>query len=149
MQNALEVAREGALRQEIPIGAVLVRENRLVASAHNLTSQNPLAHAEKRVIEEVLRQTGEKFLYEYDLFVTIEPCIMCAGIIIWSRLGRVFFGATDEKAGAAGSVYNALRDKAFNHRPQVFSGICAAECADVMTRFFKDKRENAESCRSG
>ncbi len=141
MGFALEEARKAATLNEVPIGAVIVKDDRIVATGHNsMRSQNnQLAHAEKIAIEKVI-DSGEKFLYDYTLFVTIEPCLMCAGAIIWSRVGRVVFGAFDEKAGAVGSVYNALREKCMNHRPEVVSGVREEECSRMIQEFFKKKR---------
>ncbi|MBL7149806.1 MAG: nucleoside deaminase [Candidatus Cloacimonetes bacterium] len=141
MSYALEQARLALQEDEVPIGAVLVKDNNIVAADHNRTRQtnNNLAHAEKLVIEKVII-SGEKFLYDYTLYVTVEPCLMCAGAIIWARVGKVVFGCFDPKAGAVGSIYNALLDKNFNHHPEVVSGILAQECSDLIVEFFKNKR---------
>ncbi len=139
MQFALAEAQTAFFKGEVPIGAVLVKDNEAIASAHNLTKNNSLNHAEKLVIEKVISR-GEKYLNDYVLYVTVEPCLMCAGVIIWSRVGKVVFGCYDEKAGAVGSVYNALLDKNFNHQPQVVSGILETESSELITKFFKNKR---------
>ncbi|MCD4796535.1 MAG: tRNA adenosine(34) deaminase TadA [Candidatus Cloacimonetes bacterium] len=141
MNYALEQARLALQEDEVPIGAVLVKDNKIVAADHNRTRQtnNNLAHAEKQVIEKVIN-SGEKYLYDYTLFVTVEPCLMCAGAIIWARVGKVVFGCFDPKAGAVGSIYNALLDKNFNHHPKVVSGILSQECSDLIVGFFKSKR---------
>jgi tRNA(adenine34) deaminase len=140
MQVALEEARSAFSENEVPIGAVLVKNNQIVAREHNRTRQmrNNLAHAEKLVIEKALHH--DKFLYDYTLYVTVEPCLMCSGMIIWSRVGHVVFGCFDAKAGAAGSVYNSLRDKSFNHHPEVKFGILATECQTLIQDFFNSKR---------
>jgi len=142
MKFALEEARSAFQENEVPIGAILVKDNKLIASAHNRTNaaNSGLAHAEKLVIEEVIA-SGEKFLNDYSLYVTVEPCLMCAGIIIWSRIGKVVFGCYDEKAGVAGSIYNALLDRNFNHNPELISGVCEEECSNLMKDFFKSKRD--------
>ncbi len=142
MQLAIDEARSALQENEVPIGAILIKNNQLIASAHNRTNNtnSALAHAEKLVIEEVVAN-GEKFLNEYTLFVTVEPCLMCVGTIIWSRVGRVVFGCFDEKAGAAGSIYNALLDKNFNHNPLLISGVCELECSTLMKDFFRSKRK--------
>ncbi len=142
MKFAIDEARSAFQENEVPIGAILVKNNKLITSAHNRTNftSNGLAHAEKLVIEEVI-VNGEKFLNEYSLYVTVEPCLMCTGIIIWSRIGKVVFGCFDEKAGAAGSIYNALLDKNFNHNPELISGVCEAECSKLMKDFFRSKRK--------
>jgi len=142
MKFAIDEARSAFQENEVPIGAILVKNDKLIASAHNQTNaaNNGLAHAEKLVIEEVIA-TGEKFLSDYTLYVTVEPCLMCAGIIIWSRIGEVVFGCYDEKAGAAGSIYNALLDNNFNHNPVLVPAVCEAECSILMKDFFKSKRK--------
>jgi tRNA(adenine34) deaminase len=142
MKLAWQEANSAFHSDEVPIAALLVKDDKLVAKAHNLTKtlNDNLAHAEKLVIEKVIAK-GEKFLYDYTLYVTVEPCLMCAGIIIWSRVGRVVYGAADPKAGAVGSVYNALLDKSFNHHPQLQSGIMADECRQIMQDFFLSKRK--------
>jgi len=142
MKFAIDEARSAFQENEVPIGAILVKNNKLITSAHNRTNaaNNGLAHAEKLVIEEVIA-SGEKFLNEYSLYVTVEPCQMCAGIIIWSRIGKVVFGCFDEKTGAAGSIYNTLLDKNFNHNPELVSGVCEAECSTLMKDFFRSKRK--------
>ncbi len=141
MNYALEQARLALQEDEVPIGAVLVKDNKIVAADHNRTRQtnNNLAHAEKLVIEQIV-ESVEKFLYDYTLYVTVEPCLMCAGAIIWARVGKVVFGCFDPKAGTVGSIYNALLDKNFNHHPEVVSGILAQECSDLIVEFFKNKR---------
>jgi tRNA(adenine34) deaminase len=143
MERALQEARLALEENEVPVGAVLVKDDILVAADHNRTRQlsNPLAHAEKLCIEKVLAQ-GESHLYQYTLYVTLEPCVMCAGAIIWSRVGRVVFGASDDKAGAAGSIYNVLLDKSFNHHPQLRSGVMARECGAILSEFFAARRQS-------
>lgn len=142
MKIALEEAEKAFREDEIPVGAVLVKDNQIAAKNHNRTNRlkNNLAHAEKLVIEEVI-SAGEKYLYDYTLYVTVEPCLMCAGMIIWARVGKVVFGTYDEKAGAVGSVYNVLQDKSFNHRPEVVNGVLAEESSRLMKNFFRSKRE--------
>ena len=142
MDLALSEANKAFEEDEVPIGAVLVKDNKLIANDHNRTNQlnNVLAHAEKQVIEKII-SSQEKFLYDFSLYVTVEPCLMCAGMIIWSRIGKVVFGCFDPKAGAVGSVYNALLDKNFNHRPEVVSGIREKECSNLISTFFQKKRE--------
>ena len=142
MNFALKEARLALLENEVPIGAILVKDNKIVASEHNRTGQlnSGLAHAEKLVIEKII-SCGEKYLYDYSLFVTVEPCLMCTGIIIWARVGKVIFGCYDPKAGAVGSIYNTLLDKNFNHHPEVISGVKKKECSELLKDFFKDKRK--------
>lgn len=141
MGFAIEEARLAFQEDEVPIGAVLIKENKIVAADHNRINQfqSSLAHAEKLIIEKVI-SSGDKFLYDFSLFVTVEPCLMCAGIIIWARVGKVVFGCYDPKAGAVGSICNALLDKNFNHHPEVISGVLERECSELITKFFKSKR---------
>lgn len=146
MQVALQNAKEAFLEDEIPIGAVLVKDNVIIAQEYNKTrlTNNPLAHAEKLILDNV----AEKYLYDYTLYITLEPCLMCAGMIIWRRVGRVVFAAYDKKAGAAGSVYNVLLDQHFNHNPALTTGLMQRESQELLQSFFKAKRYK-ESCQSG
>jgi tRNA(adenine34) deaminase len=142
MRIALAEAQNAEKLDEIPVGAVLVDKNNLIiARAANHTSHNadPLAHAEKIIIEKALAE-GKKFLYNYTLYVTLEPCIMCCGIIVLSRLGKIVYGCRDPKAGAAGSLYHILQDKRLNHNPQVTGGILENECSQILKNYFAKKR---------
>lgn len=138
MRLALDEAETAFESDEIPIGAVLIKNDKVILKAHNLTNEtnNPLAHAEKLILD----QAPEKYLYDYTLYVTLEPCLMCAGMIIWRRVGRVVFGAYDPKGGAAGSVYNTLLDSHFNHNPLLTTQIMEVESAKLLKKFFKKKR---------
>ena len=144
MRKALEEAHLAAAEDEIPVGAVLVLGDQLILADHNRTrqKQDPLAHAEKLIIDKILL-SGIKYLYDYTLYVSLEPCLMCAGMMIWSRIGTVVFGAYDPKAGAAGSVYNVLKDKSFNHQPQLIGGLLKDEASILLKEFFKSKRQAA------
>lgn len=141
MKIALDEARSAFYEDEVPIGAVLVKNNKLIHKDHNRINQlnDPLAHAEKLVIASAI-EAGEKFLNDYTLYVTVEPCLMCSGSIIWSRIGRVVYGCKDPKAGAAGSIYNTLLDRNLNHNPELRSGILEVECSKLMKDFFKKLR---------
>jgi tRNA(adenine34) deaminase len=141
MQKAVEAAEKALVSDEIPVGGVLVKEDEIVARNHNRTREygNPLAHVEKLLIEEVLK-TGVKYLYDYTLYVTLEPCLMCSGILVLSRIGRVVFGCYDPKSGAAGSLYNLLEDKQLNHNPQVLGGVLEEKCSELLQNFFRAKR---------
>ncbi|MDD3049656.1 MAG: nucleoside deaminase [Candidatus Cloacimonetes bacterium] len=142
MKLALQLAKEAFDKDEVPVGAVLIRDGtELLAADHNRTAElkNSLAHAEKLVIERAL-QDGLKYLSDCTLYVTLEPCIMCSGLIILSRIPRIIFGAHDSKAGCVGSIYNALRNKDFNWNPEVCSGLLAEESAALLRDFFKKKR---------
>lgn len=141
MQKALQQARKAAALGEIPVGAVIVRGNKLIACAHNRREldQDALAHAEVLCIREACRKLGSWRLGGCELYVTLEPCPMCSGAIINSRLDRVVYGAKDDKAGCAGSVAD-LFVMPFNHTPIVRSGILESECAELLTSFFQGLR---------
>ena len=128
---------------EIPVGAVLVKDNKLILKNHNRTNQlqNPLAHAEMLVLQEI--QKTEKYLIGYTLYVTLEPCLMCSGAIILSKLSRLVFGAFDPKTGVCGSIYNVMVDKHFNHHPKIYSGMKQEECGELLKIFFKNKRKTS------
>jgi len=141
MKEAIAEAKVAANEDEIPVGAVLVKNGNIILREHNRSRQlaNPLAHCEKLLIDKiVVSEPG--FLYDYTLYVTLEPCLMCAGMIILSKIGTVVYGAKDPKAGVVGSIYNVLKDKNFNHHPIVVSGILESECSSLLTDFFRKKR---------
>ena len=142
IRNALDIAREAARRNEVPVGAVVVREGSIIAAAanRNLRDQDATAHAEVLVIREASAKLDRWRLDDCTLYVTVEPCAMCAGAIVLSRMKRVVFGAWDEKAGMAGSVGDLLRHPRLNHRPEVRGGVLAEECAQLMEDFFKAQR---------
>ena len=140
MKIALEEAKTALSTDNVPIGAVIIKNDKLIAKAHNDTKgQNQLAHAEFLVIQKALRY--DRFLYDYTLYVTLEPCTMCAGSIVLSRVGKVVFGAYDEKAGAVGSLYNILKDKRLNHSPIVIGGVLQNESSKLLKEFFQKKRK--------
>jgi tRNA(adenine34) deaminase len=147
IRNALDLARDGAKRNEVPIGAVVVRDGTIIAAATNRTvrDQDPTAHAELLAIREASSKLDRWRLDDCTLYVTLEPCAMCAGAIVLSRMKRVVFGAWDEKAGMAGSVGDLLRHPRLNHRPEVRAGVLAEECARVLEDFFRDQREATAS----
>jgi tRNA(adenine34) deaminase len=142
MTLALESARGAAIAGEVPVGAVIVREGTLLAQASNRTTrdQDPTAHAEAIVIRAAAAALGSWRLDGCSLFVTLEPCAMCAGAIVLGRLDRVVFGAWDEKAGMAGSIADLLRHPKLNHRPEVLGGVCADESGKLLTEFFRARR---------
>ena len=146
IRNALDLARDGAKRNEVPIGAVVVRDGAIIAAAMNRTvrDQDPTAHAELLAIREASSKLDRWRLDDCTLYVTLEPCAMCAGAIVLSRLKRVVFGAWDEKAGMAGSVGDLLRHPRLNHRPEVRAGVLADECAQLLGDFFRSQRDAAE-----
>lgn len=142
IRNALDVAREAARRNEVPIGAIIVRDGSIIAAAGNRTlrDQDPTAHAELLAIREASSKLDRWRLDDCTLYVTIEPCAMCAGAIVLSRLKRVVFGAWDARAGMAGSVADLLRHPKLNHQPEVRAGVLPKECAGLVEDFFKLQR---------
>jgi tRNA(adenine34) deaminase len=142
MTLALESAREAAMAGEVPVGAVIVRGGTLLALASNRTirDQDPTAHAEAIVIREAAASLGSWRLEGCTVYVTLEPCAMCAGAMVLARLERVVFGAWDEKAGMAGSIADLLRHPKLNHRPEVLAGVCAEESRKLLTEFFRARR---------
>ncbi len=141
MLEALALAKEAAADGEVPVGCVIVRGNEIVGRGRNRreTAKNALSHAEVEAINDACRNLGGWRLWECTLYVTLEPCPMCAGAIINARIPRVVFGATDAKAGSCGSVCN-LFDMAYNHHPRVEKGLLEAECAALLQQFFADLR---------
>ncbi|WP_186321250.1 tRNA adenosine(34) deaminase TadA [Lysinibacillus fusiformis] len=143
MRQALEEAKKAAILGEVPIGAVLVYDGQIIARAHNLreTTQNAITHAELMVIQEACQKIGSWRLEKTTLYVTLEPCPMCAGAILQSRVPRVVYGARDMKAGCVNSLYRLLNDARFNHECEVSEGILADECGQILTDFFRALRE--------
>ena len=142
MQRALAQAREALGHGDVPIGAVVVHDGRVIGSGHNERErlQDPTAHAEVLALREAAAALGSWRVLDSTLYVTLEPCAMCAGAIVLSRIPRVVYGTTDPKAGAAGSVMDVTGDPRLNHRPQVVGGVLAAECGDLLRAFFADRR---------
>ncbi|WP_146553943.1 tRNA adenosine(34) deaminase TadA [Rummeliibacillus sp. SL167] len=142
MQLAIEEAQYAAALGEVPIGAIIVYQDRVIARAHNLreTSQNAITHAELMAIQHACDVIGSWRLEETTLYVTLEPCPMCAGAILQSRIPRVVYGARDRKAGCVDSLYHLLNDSRFNHECEVIEGVMAEECSALLTNFFKTLR---------
>ncbi|MGD0453285.1 MAG: tRNA adenosine(34) deaminase TadA [Solirubrobacteraceae bacterium] len=142
MRMALREAERALEHDDVPIGAVLVRDGELVASAHNERElrQDPTAHAEIVALREAARLAGSWRLLDTVVYVTLEPCAMCAGAIVLARVARVVFGASDPKAGACGSVLDVLGEPRLNHRPDVAGSLLAAECGDLLSEFFASRR---------
>ncbi|MEL6443270.1 MAG: tRNA adenosine(34) deaminase TadA [Bacteroidota bacterium] len=142
MRLALREAEFAAEVGEVPVGALVVRAGQIVGRGHNHVERlgDPTAHAEMIAITAACETLGTKFLTDCTLYVTLEPCPMCAGAIVWSRLKRVVFGAMDEKAGAGGSLFNILQDERLNHRTEVIAGVEAEASADLLRRFFRARR---------
>lgn len=142
MARALEQARLAAGREEVPVGAVLVGPDGLVAEAHNRTRQaaDPTAHAEMTVLREGALRLGDWRLLGHTLYVTLEPCAMCAGAIVLARVPRLVFGTRDPKAGMCGSLEDLVRDERLNHRVEVVEGVLADEAAELLRGFFRERR---------
>ncbi|OGR52365.1 MAG: tRNA-specific adenosine deaminase [Elusimicrobia bacterium RIFCSPLOWO2_02_FULL_39_32] len=142
MQQALEEAKKAGIKGEVPIGAVLVKNNKKIASAHNLTiaKNDPTAHAEILCLRRASKRLKNVRLTGTILYVTVEPCALCAGALIWSRIKKVIFGCWDIKSGACGSVVNLSQIKQFNHHFQCEGGILEKDSAKLLQDFFKDKR---------
>lgn len=142
MRRAIQLARETAAEGEVPVGAVVVKDGMVVGTGRNRreTGKNALCHAELEAINQACKTLGGWRLWQCDLFVTLEPCPMCAGAIINARIPRVVFGAKDKKAGSCGSVVN-LFELPYNHKPELVSGVLEDECARLLTEFFQKLRD--------
>lgn len=149
MNLALEEAKKAQSLNEVPIGALIVINDQVISTGHNLreTEQNATAHAELLAINEACRAAGSWRLEDATLYVTLEPCPMCAGAILQSRIRRVVFGAHDPKAGCAGTFMDLLQDERFNHQCQVTSGVLAEECGGILTAFFKELRNRKKAIK--
>lgn len=142
MDQAIALAREAAQEGEVPVGAVVVLGDRIVGTGRNRRekSKNALGHAEIEAINEACRTLGGWRLWQCDMYVTLEPCPMCTGAIINSRIKRLVYGASDNKAGSCGSVVN-LFELPYNHKPEIVSGVKKDECAELLSEFFKALRK--------
>ncbi|WP_156778715.1 tRNA adenosine(34) deaminase TadA [Clostridium formicaceticum] len=143
MRLALEEAKKAYDKGEVPIGAVVVRKGEVIATGYNLREalKEATAHAEIIAIRKACEKAGGWRLTESAIYVTIEPCPMCAGAILQSRIDRVVIGAMDSKAGACGSIVNLLDNKAFNHQVEIVTGVLKEECSDIMKKFFRQLRK--------
>ena len=142
MQHALELARQAAAADEVPVAAVITADNKLLATGTNANRHgaDPLAHAELIAIRTATGKLGSRYLTGCSLYVTLEPCAMCAGAIVLARVERLIFGASDPKAGACGSLYNIPQDARLNHCVEVSGGVLAEESASLLSDFFKTQR---------
>ena len=143
MREALKQARAAAAKDEVPVGAVIVHGREVIARAHDQVEllKDPTAHAEMIAITQASNHLASKWLQDCVMYVTIEPCSMCAGALVLARLKKVFFGAKAPKTGACGSVINIPGNKTLNHQVEVEGGLLEDECGDVMSVFFKKKRK--------
>ena len=142
MRMALEEASIAYNEGEVPVGAVLVKDGKVISKAHNQRedSKDPTGHAEIIALKHGSREEDNWRLTGFTLYVTKEPCIMCAGAMVNARLGRLVYGCKDDKGGAVGSLYNILSDKRLNHQVEVVSGVLEEECSEILKRFFQHRR---------
>jgi tRNA(adenine34) deaminase len=146
MREALVEAQKAAALGEVPVGAVIVKDGGIIARAHNqreLTG-DPTAHAELIALQEAAKIAKHWRLTGMSLYVTLEPCTMCAGALVLARIDRLIYGASDPKAGAAGSLMNVVQDERLNHRVEVSAGILAEECGKILKDFFRERRQSAK-----
>ena len=143
MGEALILAKNAEKHADVPVGAVIVKNNEIIAKGQNRREEhkNSLAHAEIEAINQACSVLGSKYLIDCTLYVTLEPCPMCAGAIINSRLERVVYGAYDDKAGCFGTLTN-FNDLPFNHKPQIIGGYMEKECSEMLSIFFENRRKN-------
>lgn len=146
MQEALREAQKAFDEDEVPVGAVVVYEDKIIARGHNQIERlkDPTAHAEMLALTSAANYLGNKWLLASSIYVTIEPCSMCAGALVLSRIKNLYFGAKDPKTGACGSVINIANHKKLNHRIKVAGGILKEECSSLLKEFFKKKRSRAQ-----
>ena len=143
MKEALKEAKKAYDKLEVPVGAVIVKDGKIIARAHNLkeTKMDTTKHAEIIAIQKASRKLGAWRLLDCEMYVTLEPCSMCAGAMINARIKKLYIGALDEKTGAVGSVFNLFEDYKFNHNVEVEQGIMQDECEKILKDFFKKLRE--------
>lgn len=143
MRAALREARKAAAMEEVPIGCVIVQGDKIIARGYNRrnTDKNTLSHAELIAIKKASKKTGDWRLEDCTLYVTLEPCQMCAGAIVQSRIKEVVIGAMNPKAGCAGSVLNLLQMKEFNHQTEIVRGVLEEECSELLSEFFRELRK--------
>ncbi|MCL1632239.1 tRNA adenosine(34) deaminase TadA [Sporolactobacillus sp. CPB3-1] len=147
MEMAIAEAKKAEAIGEVPIGAVIVRGGEVIARGYNRREliQEPTAHAELTAIEEASRRLGTWRLSGCTLYVTLEPCPMCAGAIVLARIGRLVYGAADPKAGCAGTLMNLVQDARFNHRAEITAGILGEQCGQMLSAFFRNLREQKKT----
>ena len=150
MKEAIRQAHKAWKLGEVPIGCVIVRDGKIIARGYNRrnTDKNTLAHAELQVIRKASRAVGDWRLEDCTIYVTLEPCQMCAGAIVQARIPRLVIGSRNPKAGCAGSVLNLLQVPAFNHQVEITEGVLEEECSLMLTDFFRDLREKKKEARN-
>ena len=149
MKAALREAKKAYKLDEVPIGCVIVQNDKIIARGYNRrnTDKNTLAHAEVAAIKKASKKTGDWRLEDCTMYVTLEPCQMCAGAIVQSRLGKVVIGSMNPKAGCAGSVINLLQMKQFNHQVEMVTGVLEEECSVMLSGFFQELREKKKQAK--
>ena len=149
MTQALDEAHLAALRNEVPVGCVIARDGKIIARAGNspIANCDPSAHAEILALRQAGQSLGNYRLINCDLFVTLEPCLMCSGAMVHARLSRVVYGASDPKTGAAGSVFDGLTSSLHNHRVEVVGGVLADQCSEQLAQFFKARRQRKKQSK--
>ncbi len=142
MIQAIRLAEMAAKEDEVPVGAIVVKNGNIIGKGFNQIEQlqDPIAHAEIIAITAAADYTGQKHLSECTLYVTLEPCAMCSGAIVLSRIDRVVFGALDPKSGGCGSIFNIVQNQNLNHRVELIQGVMELECEELLTRYFTSKR---------
>ncbi len=149
MKAAIREAKKAYALEEVPIGCVIVQNDKIIARGYNRrnTDKNTLAHAEMSAIKKASKKTGDWRLEDCTMYVTLEPCQMCAGAIVQSRLGKVVIGSMNPKAGCAGSVINLLQMKQFNHQVEMVTGVLEEECSTMLSSFFQELREKKKKAK--
>lgn len=142
MLEALKEAKKSELLDEVPVGAIIVKDNKIIARGHNLRekSVDPTCHAEIVAIRKACKKLNSWRLEDCTIYVTIEPCSMCAGTLLWTRIKKIVYGAKDLKGGALGSSYNLFDVKNINHHPEVVGGVLEEKCSSIISSFFRNKR---------
>jgi tRNA(adenine34) deaminase len=143
MMQAFYEAEQAALKKEVPVGAVIVRNGVIIGRGHNMVEmlQDPTAHAEILAITAACETMNSKYLLDCTLYVTLEPCPMCSGALVWSKMSQVVYGAIDEKCGGCGSLFNICENKNLNHQIEVVGGIMEADCSGLLQGWFREKRK--------
>jgi tRNA(adenine34) deaminase len=146
MQKALNLAEQAAKVGEVPVGCVIVCDEKLISEAHNEVEKSGLvsAHAELLALERAAKKLNNKYLEGCTLYVTLEPCPMCAGALVWSKIDRIVFGAMDPKAGACGTLFNVSDSNKLNHRIEIIHGVLESDCEELLKEFFRAKRRTQD-----